>query len=172
MKLSNKRLLEMQLDPTVQYTCVMTNVITRRPVKLINYQVLEQVQQLAMWFINEYELPIQIFSWRQQLVFLVKQTVNTQHFAVAVQAFIAEKIPMDYQFLVGYSNEQAEISSLASIFKEALEALRSVEQDPELKVHKYQPKYVQELISLIPNDEVVAFRQKNIETTTYFYKSG
>lgn len=69
VKLSNKRLLEMQLDPTVQYTCVMTNVITRRPVKLINYQVLEQVQQLAMWFINEYELPIQIFSWRQQLVF-------------------------------------------------------------------------------------------------------
>ncbi|KRO10442.1 purine transport regulator [Paucilactobacillus hokkaidonensis] len=172
VKLSNKRLLEMQLDPTVQYTCVMTNVITRRPVKLINYQVLEQVQQLAMWFINEYELPIQIFSWRQQLVFLVKQTVNTQHFAVAVQAFIAEKIPMDYQFLVGYSNEQAEISSLASIFKEALEALRSVEQDPELKVHKYQPKYVQELISLIPNDEVVAFRQKILKPLLTFTNQG
>lgn len=162
-ELLNKRLLEIQLDPAANYTCVMTNVSTNRPVKLINYQLLEQIQQLALWFINEYELSIQLFSWQQRLVFLVDKTTNTEHFAIALQQFVAAKIPQDYQFSVGYSNGQAKISHLMPIFKESLEALRSVEQDPMVQVQKYQPKYVQELVALIPNDEAAAFRQQILQ---------
>lgn len=162
-ELLTKRLLEMKIDPTVNYTCVMTNVITSRSIKLINYQLLEQIQQLALWFINEYELPVQIFSWRQRLIFLVEQTINTQHFAVALQQFIAQKMPLDYQFLVGYSSGKANISRLTPIFKESLEALRSAEQNSLDPVHKYQPKYLQELVSLIPNDEASAFRQQILQ---------
>lgn len=162
-ELLQKRLLEIKVDPSADYTCVMTNVVSTRPVKLINYQLLEQIQQLALWFINEYALSVQMFSWQQRLIFLVTQSVNTHHFAVAMQQFIAAKIPADYQFLIGYSNGQASISNLAPIFKEALEALRSVEQAPQLRVRKYQPKYVQELVALIPDDEGAAFLRQILQ---------
>ena len=79
---------------------------------------------------------------------------------IALHRFISDKISVAYGFLMGYSNSQAPIAGLSAIFKEALEATRSVVQNPSMKVHKYQPKYVQELVSLIPRDEASAFQQK------------
>lgn len=156
----DKRLLDLKLNPAATYSCVMTHVIASDTGKMVNYHVLEQIQQLIMWFINEYDMDAILFSWRQRLILLLDSHINAQHFVGALQQFIDDKIPGGYQFLIGYSNSQAKIADLSDIFKEALEATRSVEQNPSLKAHKYQPKYVQELISLIPRDEATAFTQK------------
>lgn len=158
--LLDKRLIDMKLDPAAQYSCIMTNVISTDNKKMVNYNVLEQVQQLLMWFINEYDTDAILFSWRQRLVLLLNSNSNAEHFVKALQLFISDKIPQAYSFLIGYSNSQASIAGLSGIFKEALEASRSVEQNPDLKIHKYQPKYVEELVSLIPSDEASAFTQK------------
>lgn len=158
--LLDKRLLEMKLNPTAKYSCVMTQVVAIDNKKMVNYQLLEQIQQLIMWFINEYQTNAILFSWRQRLVLLIGADVNPEHFVIALHRFISDKISVAYGFLMGYSNSQAPIAGLSAIFKEALEATRSVVQNPSMKVHKYQPKYVQELVSLIPRDEASAFQQK------------
>lgn len=158
--LLDKRLLDMKLNPAAKYSCVMTHVISTDNKKMVTYQLLEQVQQLIMWFINEYDANAILFSWRQRLILLLGADVTPEHFVEALHRFISDKIPAAFNFLMGYSNSQAPIDGLSGIFKEALEATRSVEQNPHLQFHKYQPKYVQELVSLIPRDEASAFQQK------------
>lgn len=159
-ELLEKRLLEMNLNPNTKYTAIMTNVISVEPSKMVNYHILEQVQQLVTWFINEYDLPAIVFSWRQRLILLLDSSENEDHFVTALQEFISDKTPDSYQFLIGYSKSSATIENLIDIFKESREASRTVEQDPALKIRRYQPKYVQELLSLIPHDESSDFTDK------------
>lgn len=158
------RLSDMSIAPTTKFVCAITDVVTDDPNRMVHYQLLDQVQQLVMWFINEFTAQtVQVFSWHQQLVLLIDETENAQHVVSALQQFIQEKIPTTFRFVVGYSQSHELLGNLKQIFQEAQEANRTSLQDPQHSVSRYQPKLVNELVSLIPSDEAQTFYHAQLD---------
>lgn len=160
--LLNHRLLDLGLNPRTKYTCAITDMIGKEQGRLVSNQLLEQIQQLMMWFINEYQLPVVLFSWRQQFVLLINESENPKHVIRSLQQFIISKIPESYRFIVGYSNAQETLDKMRLIFNEANEAIRTAKQNPQSDIEGYAPKYIHELVSLIPEDEAETFYQTEL----------
>ncbi|MFB9770378.1 PucR family transcriptional regulator [Lactiplantibacillus modestisalitolerans] len=153
--LINKNLKAQAIEPSTKFHCA-TVLVTTSHQSLLSNHLLEQVQQLTLWFIKEYQAPVIVFSLKQQLVLLINEHQNAQHFLTALVQFIQPKLDKQSRLIVGYSYSVLPLTELATIYNEAAEALALSKNGPEA-VTIYRPKYVKELISLIPDNEAKSF---------------
>ncbi|WP_137626533.1 PucR family transcriptional regulator [Lactiplantibacillus pingfangensis] len=156
--LINKTLKTRQIDPTTKFHCATILVTTTHQTILSNH-LLEQVQQLTLWFIKEFQAPVIAFSLKQQLVLLINDEQNAQHFLTALVDFIQPKLDKQTRLIAGYSYSTLPLTELATIYNEAAEALALSRNSPHA-VTIYRPKYVKELISLIPENEATSFVER------------
>ena len=156
--LINKTLKAQTIEPSTKFHCATILVTTNHQVLLSNH-LLEQVQQLTLWFIKEYQAPVIAFSLKQQLVLLINDEQNAQHFLTALVAFIQPKLDKQARLIAGYSYSTLPLTELATIYNEAAEALALSKNSPHA-VTIYRPKYVKELISLIPQNEAKSFVER------------
>ncbi|WP_412053001.1 PucR family transcriptional regulator [Lactiplantibacillus plantarum] len=180
--LVNKTLKARNIDPSTKFHCATILVTTNHQALLSNH-LLEQVQQLTLWFIKEYQASVIVFSLKQQLVLLINDQQNAQHFLTALVQFIQPKLDRQARLIAGYSYSTLPLTELATTYNEAAEALALSKNSPHA-VTIYRPKYVKELISLIPQNEARSFvervlgglvsgvsanEQLNLLTTLYGY---
>ncbi|MCT3286342.1 PucR family transcriptional regulator [Lactiplantibacillus pentosus] len=156
--LINKTLKAQQIDPQTKFRCAAILVTTNHQPLLSNH-LLEQVQQLTLWFIKEYQASVIVFSLKQQLVLLINDEQNAQHFLTALVEFIQPKLDKQSRLIAGYSYSTLPLTELATIYNEAAEALALSKNSPHA-VTIYRPKYVKELISLIPQNEARSFVER------------
>lgn len=157
-ELVNKTMKSQGIDPTTKFHCATLLVTTHHQTLLSNH-LLEQVQQLTLWFIKEYQAPVIAFSLKQQLVLLINEEQNAQHFLTTLVDFIQPKIDKAARLIAGYSYSTLPLTELATIYNEAAEAL-ALSKNSAQAVTIYRPKYVKELISLIPDNEAKSFVER------------
>lgn len=156
--LVNKTLKTQNIEPSTKFRCATILVTTNHQTLLSNH-LLEQVQQLTLWFIKEYQAPVITFSLKQQLVLLIKDEQNAQHFLTALVDFIQPKLDKSARLIIGYSYSTLPLTELATTYNEAAEALALSKNSPHA-ITIYRPKYVKELISLIPENEAKSFVER------------
>jgi len=181
-ELINKTLKTQDVEPSTQFHCASLLVITNHQ-PLLSDHLLEQVQQLTLWFIKEYQIPVIAFSLKQRLVLLINEQQNAQHFLTALVQFVQPKLDKTTRLVVGYSYSTLPLTELATIYNEAAEAL-TISKQSSNAITVYRPKYVKELMSLIPTNESHSFvervlggivtgisanEQHNLLTTLYSY---
>lgn len=157
-ELVNKTLKAQNIEPSTKFHCAAMRITTNHQTLLSNH-LLEQVQQLTLWFIKEYQAPVIAFSLKQQLVLLINEKQNAQHFLTALVQFIQPKLDKQVRLIAGYSYSTLALTELATIYNEAAEALALSKNSPHA-VTIYRPKYVKELISLIPANEAKSFVER------------
>ena len=60
-------------------------------------------QQLTRWYITEYQSPVLIFSYQQQLVLLVSEEINISVFLQALTLFLNQQKSLHHKFTIGFS---------------------------------------------------------------------
>ncbi|AVK63573.1 PucR family transcriptional regulator [Lactobacillus sp. CBA3606] len=156
--LIHKTLKSREIDPSTKFHCA-TILVTTPHQTLLSNALLEQVQQLTLWFIKEYQTPVIAFSLKQQLVLLINERQNAQHFLLALVNFIQPRLTKPARLIAGYSYSTLPLTELATIYNEAAEAL-ALSRQSQQAVTIYRPKYVKELISLIPHNEAKSFVER------------
>ena len=157
-ELVNKTLKARGTEPTTKFHCA-TILVTTHHQPLLSNHLLEQVQQLTLWFIKEFQASVIAFSLKQQLVLLINDDQNAQDFLTALVNFIQPKLDKQARLIAGYSYSTLPLTELATIYNEAAEALALSKNSPHA-VTIYRPKYVKELISLIPDNEAKSFVER------------
>lgn len=157
-ELVKKTLKARSIEPSTKFQCA-TVLVTTNHQSLLSNHLLEQVQQLTLWFIKEYESPVIAFSLKQQLVLLIDAEQNAQHFLTALVDFIQPKLDKADRLIVGYSYSTLPLTELATTYNEAAEAL-ALSRNSNHPITIYRPKYVKELISLIPANEAKSFVER------------
>ncbi|VDG18878.1 PucR family transcriptional regulator [Lactiplantibacillus mudanjiangensis] len=157
-ELVNKTLKARGIEPTTKFHCA-TILVTTHQQTLLSNRLLEQVQQLTLWFIKEHQAKVIAFSLKQQLVLLINDDQDAQHFLAALVNFIQPRLDKQARLIAGYSYSTLPLTELATIYNEAAEALALSKNSPHA-ITIYRPKYVKELISLIPSNEAKSFVER------------
>lgn len=117
-------------------------------------------QQLTRWYITEYQSPVLIFSYQQQLVLLVAEEINISVFLQALTLFLNQQKSLHHKFTIGFSKLAETIYSLSDLYEQANHALQLTSSAHPLMV--FRPKNAQDLLNLLPKTETHAFIEKTL----------
>lgn len=116
----------------------------------------EQTRRLADWFIDEYNIRATSFIFQKQLVLIISESQNPEHFLDALALFLKEAIGSRYLLKIGLSHAKSPVNQLSSLYQEATEAYTLAEQSNTV-IQRFRPKEVSELLQLIPQNEADSF---------------
>ena len=116
----------------------------------------EQTRHLSDWFIDEYNIRATSFVSQQQLVLIISDSQNPEHFLSALALFLKKMFGNRYLLKIGLSHAKLPVNQLPSLYHEAKKAYTLAEQSNNV-IQQFRPKEVSELLQLIPKNEANSF---------------
>ncbi|GMA70667.1 purine transport regulator [Leuconostoc litchii] len=130
---------------------------TRKKTVIETHQF-EILQALTRWFINEFNWSVLIFSYKQQLILLIDNKIDTRKFLKQLYNFLTTQEKLAYTFTIGFSRVAEPIHTLADLYEQANHALQLTSSTHPIM--RFRPKSAQEMLDLLPKQESDAFVER------------
>lgn len=118
----------------------------------------EILQALTRWFVNESNWSVLLFSYKQQLILLVDNKIDTRAFLKELYDFLTSQSKLEYNFTIGFSRVAEPIHALADLYEQANHALQLT--SVAHPIMRFRPKSAQEMLNLLPKQESDAFVER------------
>ncbi|WP_347565231.1 PucR family transcriptional regulator [Candidatus Enterococcus moelleringii] len=151
-----------EIDTESEHKCAIISINTEGTAHLINYKTIRFVHDYIKWFFDERNTLAQLFIDGQELVLFLPTAAANRSVLEQLLEFLTERFAGKYVFIIGYSHSSSPLTQLATLYKEASDALSLAENPKYGQLIEYRPKIVSELLQLIPTSDQISYIENNL----------